>query len=186
MDRGVAQPGSAPASGAGGRWFKSSRPDQTSYWQIGVVGGGEGSPPVLSLAEEVGERIAAAGAILVCGGLRGVMEASARGAHEGGGLTVGILPGGEHGDANPFIDVRIVTNLGEARNVVVVRSSHAIIALPGEYGTLSEVALALKIGVPVVGLGSWTQFQGVASADTAEEAVALALQLAQRTHVRGR
>ena len=135
---------------------------------------------------EVGERIAAAGAILVCGGLGGVMLASARGAKKSSGLTVGILPGSEHGDANPFIDARIVTNLGEARNVVVVRSSHAIIALPGEYGTLSEVALALKIGVPVVGLGSWTQFQGVASADTAEEAVALALQLAQRTHVRGR
>jgi uncharacterized protein (TIGR00725 family) len=139
---------------------------------------------VLVLAEEVGERIAAAGAILVCGGLGGVMEASARGAKKSSGLTVGILPGSEHGDANPFIDARIVTNLGEARTVVVVRSSHAIIALPGEYGTLSEVALALKTGVPVVGLGSWTQFQGVASADTPEEAVALALQLAQRTHVR--
>jgi len=154
--------------------------------QIGVVGGGQGSSPVLGLAEEVGARIAAAGAILVCGGLGGVMEASARGARNGGGLTVGVLPGSEHGDANPFIDVRIVTNLGEARNVVVVRSSHAMIALPGEYGTLSEVALALKIGVPVVGLGSWTQFQGVGSANTAEEAVARALQLAQHVHVRVR
>ena len=141
---------------------------------------------MLDLAEEVGERIAAAGAILVCGGLGGVMEASARGAQKGGGLTVGVLPGGEHGDANQFIGVRIVTNLGEARNVVVVRSSHAIIALPGEYGTLSEVALALKIGVPVVGLGAWTQFQGVVSANTAEEGVAHALRLAQRTRVRVR
>src|SRR3990172_1160452 len=104
MERGVAQPGSAPASGAGGRWFKSSRPDQSFMVHIGVVGGGTGSPSVLQLAEEVGRRIASAGGVLVCGGLGGVMEASARGAREVGGLTVGILPGDDAGQANPFID----------------------------------------------------------------------------------
>ena len=178
MDRGVAQPGSAPASGAGGRWFKSSRPDQSFCVQIGVVGGGECPTPVARLAEEVGERIAQAGAILMCGGLQGVMRAAAEGAKRRGGLTVGILPGTEHEDANPFIDVRIVTGLGHARNALVARSSHALIALAGEYGTLSEIALALKIGVPVVGLSSWFDLEGVVKADSPEEAVSRALALA--------
>jgi uncharacterized protein (TIGR00725 family) len=150
---------------------------------IGVVGGGTGPPSVLQLAEEVRRRIASAGGVLVCGGLGGVMEASARGAREVGGLTVGILPGDDAGQANPFIDVRIVTDLGHARNVVVVRSSNAMIALPGEHGTLSEVALALKIGVPVIGLGGWSHLDGVVTAATPEEAVSRALAMARREHV---
>ena len=115
------------------------------------------------------------------------MEASARGAKRKGGLTVGILPGSEHSDANPFIDVRVVTDLGQARNVLVVRSSHVLIALPGEYGTLSEIALALKIGVPVVGLGgSWSHLQGVVNTSTPEEAVTQAVTLAEGLNVRMR
>ncbi len=110
---------------------------------------------VLALAEQAGREIARRGAILVCGGLGGVMEAAARGAHEAGGLAVGILPGESADGANPFIDVPVVTGLGEARNALVVRSSDAIIAIAGAYGTLSEIALALKMGVPVVGLGTW-------------------------------
>ena len=107
------------------------------------------------MAEQVGGGIARRGAVLVCGGLGGVMEAAARGASATGGLTIGILPGATADEANSFIDVPIVTGLGEARNALVVRSSDAIIAIAGEYGTLSEIALALKMGVPVVGLGTW-------------------------------
>jgi hypothetical protein len=137
---------------------------------------------VADLATAVGRAVAAAGAVLVCGGLGGVMQAAARGAREAGGLTVGILPGPSHRDANPFVDVTIVTDLGHARNAVVVSSSHALIALPGEAGTLSEVALALKMGIPVVGLGAWSDLAGVLAADTPEKAVALALERARRVH----
>jgi uncharacterized protein (TIGR00725 family) len=120
--------------------------------------------------------------VLVCGGLGGVMQAAARGAREAGGLTVGILPGPRHQDANPFVDVAIVTDLGHARNAVVVRSAHALVALSGEYGTLSEVALALKMGIPVVGLGAWTHLEGVVPADAPEAAVAEAIRQAERMH----
>jgi uncharacterized protein (TIGR00725 family) len=141
---------------------------------------------VARLAEATGEAIARAGAVLICGGLGGVMGAAARGARQAGGLTVGILPGEAHGDANPSIDVVIVTDMGHARNALVVRSSHALIALAGEHGTLSEIALALKMGIPVVGLDCWTDLAGVLKAGTAEDAVALALASAERVYARPR
>ena len=147
-----------------------------------MVGASECSPPVAELAAAVGRAVAAAGAVLVCGGLGGVMQAAARGAREAGGLTVGILPGPNHQDANPFVDITIVTDLGHARNAVVVRSSHAVIALAGEYGTLSEVALGLKMGIPVVGLQAWTDLEGVIPATAPEEAVTQALERAKRMH----
>jgi len=124
--------------------------------------------------------------VLICGGLGGVMEAAARGARSAGGLTVGILPGGSHGDANPFIDIAIVTDMGQARNAILVHSSHALIALAGEYGTLSEIALALKMGLPVVGLEKGPRLPGVVEADTPDDAVALALASAARVHTRPR
>jgi uncharacterized protein (TIGR00725 family) len=114
------------------------------------------------------------------------MSAAARGARQAGGLTVGILPGEAHRDANPFIDVAIVTDMGHARNALVVRSSHALIALAGEHGTLSEIALALKIGIPVIGLDHWTHLAGVVTAGTADDAVALALASAERVYTRPR
>ena len=123
--------------------------------RIGVCGPTTASSEALVLAEQVGTELAQRGGVLVCGGLSGVMEAAARGARAAGGLTIGILPGASANEANPFIDVPVVTNLGEARNALVVRSSDAIIAIAGAYGTLSEIALALKMGVPVVGLGTW-------------------------------
>ncbi len=141
---------------------------------------------VAELARSLGRAVAAAGAVLVTGGLGGVMQAAARGAREAGGLIVGILPGPSHRDANPFVDVAIVTDLGHARNAIVVRSSHAVIALPGEYGTLSEVALALKMGIPVVGLGAWTHLEGVIPADAPEGAVARAIEQAERVHAKPR
>ena len=122
---------------------------------IGVIGPATAGAETLAAAEEVGVEIARREAILVCGGLGGVMEAAARGAKRGGGLTIGILPGFNAEEANPFIDVPVVTGLGEARNVLVVRSSSAVIAIAGSYGTLSEIALALKCGISIVGMGTW-------------------------------
>jgi uncharacterized protein (TIGR00725 family) len=122
---------------------------------IGVVGSGSAGRDQLILAEEVGRLLAARGALLVCGGLGGVMEAACRGAKSSGGTTVGILPGLDRSEANSWVDVAIPTGLGEARNALVVRSADALVAIGGEYGTLSEIALALKTGKPVVGIDTW-------------------------------
>lgn len=119
---------------------------------IAVVGGSSCNAAEAELAEEVGRRLAGAGAMVVCGGLDGVMEAVARGARAARGLTIGILPGTDPRDANPFVDVPLATGMGEMRNALIVRVAHAVIAIGGGHGTLSEVALALRIGTPVVGL----------------------------------
>src|SRR5256885_11222148 len=141
---------------------------------VAVVGPGEATPEQIATAEEVGRLLAERGAVLVCGGLGGVMEAACRGAKEGGGQTVGILPGGDRAAANPYVDVAIATGLGEARNALVVRAADVLIAVGGAYGTLSEIALALKTGKRVVGLRSWN-IDGVEPAGSPEEAVARAL-----------
>lgn len=125
-------------------------------------------------AEEVGRLLARAGAVLVCGGLGGSMEAACRGARSEGGVTVGLLPGDDRAAANPFVSVAIATGLGELRNGLIVRTCDALIAVGGAYGTLSEIALALKAGKRVVGLGTWG-IDGVLAASSPEEAVALAL-----------
>lgn len=123
---------------------------------IGVIGGSEVSPQVAELAEEVGQEIARQGAVLVCGGLGGVMEAACRGAAREGGLTIGILPGDNRQDANPHVQIPIVTGIGYARNVAVVKSSQAVIAVDGSYGTLTEIGHALQSGIPVIGLNTWS------------------------------
>lgn len=157
---------------------------------VGVIGEQDCSAELAALARAVGEGIARRGGVLVCGGMGGVMAAATEGARAAGGLTVGILPGQDRSAANPFIDVPIVTNLGEARNIVVVRSSEVIIAVGGGYGTLSEIAFALKLGVPVVGLRTWRLAKDgdprfvdpIVRADTPQQAVELAWQLLdQRT-----
>src|SRR2546425_10771102 len=123
---------------------------------IGVIGGGStASPDGLALAEEVGFLIARADAVLICGGLNGVMEASAKGAKRGGGMTVGVLPTGNKADANPFIDLPIATSMSTARNLIIVRTTDAIIAVNGSYGTLSEMAHAFALGKTVFGLRTW-------------------------------
>ncbi len=122
---------------------------------VAVVGSSESDATTDAAAEQVGRLLAQAGAVVICGGLGGVMEAACRGAAEAGGLTVGILPGEDRAQANPWARVVIPTGLGELRNGLVVRAGESVIALGGEYGTLSEVALALKLGRPVVGLGTW-------------------------------
>ncbi|MFH0813429.1 MAG: TIGR00725 family protein, partial [Pseudomonadota bacterium] len=123
--------------------------------RIGVIGNSACSDEVINLAEKVGEEVAKRKGILICGGLTGVMEGAARGAKKAGGLTVGILPGNRDSDANPFIDIPIVTGLGYARNIIVVQSSEVVIAIGGKYGTLSEIAYALQFNIPVVGLQTW-------------------------------
>jgi hypothetical protein len=147
--------------------------------QIGVIGAGECSAKVKKLAEEVGREIARRGAILVCGGLGGVMEAAAKGAKEAGGLTIGILPGFKTDEANPYIDVAVVTGMSYARNVIVVRSSDALIALEGRYGTLSEIAFALQLHKPIVGLNTWKVSKEIISLSSPAEAVEKAISLAK-------
>jgi len=123
---------------------------------IAVIGGNECSPQEAELAEEVGRELARQGAILICGGMGGIMEAACKGATSQGGLTVGILPRNSRQQANPHVQVPIVTDLGEARNVIVIKSAQAVIAIGGKYGTLSEIAHALRAGIPVVGLNTWS------------------------------
>ena len=122
---------------------------------IAVVGPGGATVEQSALAEEVGAAVADAGAVLVCGGLGGVMEAACRGARSSGGRTLGILPGEDRDAANDWVEIAVTTGLGELRNGLVVRSSDALVAVGGGHGTLSEIALALKLGRPVVGLGTW-------------------------------
>jgi uncharacterized protein (TIGR00725 family) len=123
---------------------------------IAVIGASSCSPEEAKLAESVGELLAQRGATIVCGGLGGVMEAVCRGAKSKGGLTIGILPGKNSSTANPWVDIPVVTGIGEARNVAVVKSAQAVIAIGGGYGTLSEIAYALKSSIPVIGLNTWS------------------------------
>jgi uncharacterized protein (TIGR00725 family) len=123
---------------------------------IGIIGGSEVSKDTYRLAQEVGEEIARRGAVLVCGGMQGVMEAACKGASEADGLTIGILPGDNRTQANPYVKIPIVTGIGYARNVAVVRTSQAVIAVDGSYGTLTEIGYALQAGIPVIGLSTWS------------------------------
>jgi hypothetical protein len=152
--------------------------------RIGVLGASACGPDIEGLAYRVGREIARLGAVLLCGGLGGVMEAAARGAREAGGLTVGVLPGASAEDANPYIDLEIVTDMGHARNVILVRSSDAVIAVSGGYGTLSEIAIARKIGIPCIGLRTWDLDPGMIRADGPEEAVRCAMERIRERGIR--
>jgi len=149
---------------------------------VAVIGSASCTPAEEKTAETVGRLLAEAGVTLVCGGRGGVMAAACRGAKSAGGLTVGILPGIDRNEANPWVDVPIVSGLGEARNALVVRSAGAVIAVGGGYGTLSEIGFALKWGIGVVGLGTWDLLRdgqpdaAICHAQSAEEAVQKALQ----------
>jgi uncharacterized protein (TIGR00725 family) len=153
-----------------------------------VVGPGHASSAEARLAEELGRRLAEAGAVLVCGGLGGVMEAAARGSAEAGGLSIGLLPGVRREDGNRWLAIAVPTGLGEARNALVVRAADAVVAVGGGWGTLSEVALALKVGTPVVGIGTWElakeghAVEGIVRASSPAEAVTRALGLTPRDH----
>ena len=144
---------------------------------VAVIGPGDATGDQVQAGEAVGRGLAEGGAILVCGGLGGVMAAACRGAAEAGGVTVGILPGTDRAAANQWVSVAVPTGLGELRNGLVVRAADAVIAVGGGYGTLSEVALALKTGVPVVGVGTW-EIPGIETVEGPEAAVRRALELA--------
>lgn len=142
--------------------------------RIAVIGGNNPDEKSRKTAYEVGKLLAEKGAILVCGGLGGVMEEAARGAKEAGGLTIGILPGTRPDEANRFIDLAIATGIGYNRNSMVVLNASAVIAIDGEYGTLSEIAYARIFGKKIIGLNTW-DIKGLIPAWTPEEAVELAL-----------
>jgi len=152
---------------------------------VAVIGGGHCTNEEALLAEEVGRGIAQQGAVLICGGLGGVMEAACKGAVAAGGTTIGILPGDSAASANPYICLPIVTGMGQARNAVVVKSAQVVIAIGGGYGTLSEIGHALRSNIPVVGLRTWSVGrrgkvdEGIMPADNASEAVKIALSLAK-------
>jgi uncharacterized protein (TIGR00725 family) len=141
---------------------------------VAVCGASDPRPDQRALAREVGRRLAESGAVVLCGGLGGVMEAAAEGAASAGGTVVGILPGGDRTAANSYVTVAIATGLGEARNAVLTAAADAVIAIGGGWGTLSEIALARKRGRPVVALASW-ELEGVPLAVSAEEAVKAAV-----------
>lgn len=142
-----------PGPGAGGRGAGSVGRGEV---YLGVIGESEPPPHLLETAEAVGRCVAEAGAILVCGGLGGVMEAACRGARAAGGVTIGLLPGHDRRDGNPYLTYAFPTGLGYARNILVVRSADAVIAVGGRFGTLSEIAFAKIEGRPVIGLDTWT------------------------------
>ncbi len=151
---------------------------------IAVIGGSQPSAKETRLAEAVGRELAKQGVIVVCGGLGGVMEATCKGASSEGGVTVGILPGDSRESANPYVQIPIVTGMGYARNVAVVKSAQAVIAIGGSYGTLSEISYALANGIPVIGLKTWSlskngkQDNSITIVNSPAEAVSKALSLA--------
>ncbi len=153
---------------------------------IAVIGGGQCSPEEAHIAEQVGREIARQGAVLVCGGLGGIMAAACKGAKSESALTIGILPGDDPLAANENVDLPIPTGLGHARNVVVVQTAQAVIAIDGDYGTLSEIAIALKCGIPVIGLQTWSLSKegkmdnSIILADNAADAVSKAMKYASR------
>lgn len=139
---------------------------------IAVLGGRECDAPTYQMAYEVGKGIAERGAVLLCGGRTGVMEAACKGASEAGGLTIGILPGPDKRDANPYVKIALPTGIGVARNAIIARACDAAIAIGGNYGTLSEIAYCLQFGVPVCTLFSWDEIPGVKVCGTPEEVLA--------------
>jgi uncharacterized protein (TIGR00725 family) len=153
---------------------------------IAVIGGGQCTKKEARLAEEVGRELAKRGAVLVCGGLGGVMEAACHGASSEGGTTIGILPGEDSLSANPHVQIAIATGMGYARNIAVAKSAGAVIAVGGSYGTLSEIGYALQGGIPVIGLGTWSlsrngrEDKSIIPAQSPAEAVAKALDLASK------
>jgi len=147
---------------------------------IGVIGAGECSTEIYGIAYEVGCLVGQNEWVLVCGGLGGVMEGAAKGCFENGGITVGILPSTEKRSANPFVTLAFPTGMGEARNVLIVRASDVVIAIAGGYGTLSEIGLALKIGKPVIGLGTWQDIDGVDYVETPDQAINMVVKCLSR------
>lgn len=151
--------------------------EQQNSLIIGVIGAGECDQEVAQTAYDVGKRIAEHGHSLICGGLGGVMEEASHGAHEAGGTVIGVLPGYNKADANPYVHIPIATGLGHARNVIIASTADALIAVSGSHGTLSEIAFGLKLGKPVIGLDTWDIGENINKAQNPEEAIILAEKL---------
>ena len=147
---------------------------------IAVIGAGKCSKKLRDMAAAVGKYVAEQGGVIVCGGMGGIMEGAAKGAKEAGGVTVGILPTDNKGDANEFIDLVIPTGFGEARNIMVIRAADAVIAFPGKYGTLTEMAFALHAGKPVISVNAWRLGDEIIHVEEPVEAARLAME-----HARG-
>lgn len=141
---------------------------------VAVIGPGDATSQQTRNAEEIGRKLAEGGAIVVCGGLGGVMEAACRGASGAAGTTVGLLPGTDRDSANEWVQIAIPTGLGELRNGLVIRAADTVIAVGGAYGTLSEIGLALRAGIPVIGLNTW-EIEGIERVESADDAVSRAL-----------
>lgn len=176
-DSGYRRP--APATPLAGAQYGHEVQRLQAY--IAIIGPSDAPAQVLASAQEAGSWVARAGAVLVTGGLGGAMEAACRGAQSAGGTTVGILPGDRRSDANRFVDIAIPTGMGEMRNLLVVRAADAVLAVGGGLGTLSELALALKLGKPTIGIGTWkarigNRTAGIPSAGSPREAVERLLQ----------
>jgi len=146
----------------------------TQKIMIGVIGSSRATREGYAAAREVGRLIARRGGVIVCGGLGGIMEAASRGGAEEGGQVLGLLPGADAALANPYVDLCVPTDMGHARNVIIAHSARALIAVEGEYGTLSEIAVALKLGRPVIALNTPFDIAGLMRAESPEEAVNLA------------
>lgn len=160
------------------RWTRAKGAGVAEAVYVAVVGPGRDvSPDLLAEAKDVGRLLAQEGCTVVTGGLGGVMEAASQGAYAEGGLTVGLLPGSSRTEGNDFLTVALPTGLGEMRNALVVRSCHVVICVGGSWGTLSEVALAVRTGVPVVALHGWQLPEGLHAADDAVTAVRTAMAL---------
>ncbi len=144
---------------------------------IAVIGGAETTQKNLNIAEEVGALLANNGAIVITGGLGGVMEAASRGAKQAGGLVIGILPGTDKRMANEYVDIPIVTGMNQARNIIIARTCDCAIAIDGKYGTLSEIAYCLMFNVPVIGINTWDIDAPIIKAKSAKEAVAKAFEV---------
>ena len=163
----------------------SKKPNSDKRIIIAVIGGARCSSGEAATAEAVGRELAKREAILVCGGLGGVMEAACRGATIENGLAIGILPSDNPADSNPYVQIPIATGVGYARNIAVVKSAQAVIAIDGDYGTLSEIAYALKSAIPVIGLNTWSMSRNgqednsIIIAEDAFDAVEKAITLAK-------
>ena len=147
---------------------------------IAIIGAGKCSKKLCDMAADIGKYVAENGGVVLCGGLGGIMEGAARGAKEAGGTTIGIIPSENKADANRFIDYVIPSGFGEARNVLIIRSADAIVALPGKFGTLSEMAFALISGKPIVSVQAWKLGDEILQVDDHIEAAKLALELAKK------
>ena len=144
---------------------------------IGIIGAGDAPVEERNIAQEVGKEIARNGCTLLCGAMGGIMEASCQGAKSHGGTTIGILPGTSKTDCNPYIDYPIVTGMGHGRNIIVASSSDAIIAIGGSFGTLSEIAFALRLKIPIIGINTWDVSSDIKKAETPQQAVFMAIRL---------